>query len=372
MPRVLISVNAAWNVVNFRGGLVRALVADGHEVVVAVPDDGHLHRVEALGARVVVLPMTSRSLSVIGDLLLFLRYLRLMQRERPGVFLGWTIKPNVYGSLAARCCGVKIINNISGLGTGFMHGRWLRLVVRGLYRLALSRSATVFFQNGDDRDLFLERGLVRPDQAALLPGSGVDTRHFAPGVAPGDGRLRFLMIARLIRDKGVHEFVAAARMVRARHPDVLFQLLGPCDVDNRTAVDGDTLRQWRAQGVVDYLGEAQDVRPFLDAADCVVLPSYREGLSRVLLEAGAMQKPTITSDVPGCRDAIVPGVTGLLCAPRDADALATAMEAMIAMGRDAREAMGKAARNHVIHHFSELTVIGAYRYAISRNGDKIC
>lgn len=368
MPRVLISINAAWNVVNFRAGLVRALVADGHEVLAAVPDDGALDRVAALGARPIALPMTSAGTSVLGDLALLWRYWRLLRRARPDIYLGWTIKPNTYGSLAARLLGVARINNVSGLGTAFIRETWLTRVAEALYRLGLGGSSTVFFQNADDRALFLDRGLVFAGQTALLPGSGIDPTHYDPAPWPRaeDGSFRFLLVARLIRDKGVREFVEAARIVRASHPQARFQLLGFLDVDNQTAITRAELDAWLAEGVVEYLGAAEDVRPHLAQAHCVVLPSYREGLSRVLLEAAAMERPAIASNVPGCRDVVVEGRTGLLCAVQNGPDLAAKMVRLLTMNPAQHSAMGTAARNHVIRNFSEQAVIAAYRQAIAR------
>lgn len=368
MSRVLISINAAWNVVNFRAALVRALVADGHEVIAAVPDDGALPAVEALGARVAVLPMTSASTSVAGDLALLGRYIRLLRRERPDVFLGWTIKPNTYGSLAARLMGVPRINNVSGLGTVFIRESWVTRVAERLYRIGLGGASTVFFQNHDDRAEFVKRGLVDPAQVEVLPGSGIDAAHYNPAAFPReeDGTVRFLMVARLIRDKGVTEFVEAARIVRARHPHARFALLGFLDVDNATAISRAELEGWVAEGVVEYCGAADDVRPFIGNCDCVVLPSYREGLSRVLLEAGAMARPAIATDVPGCRDVIRAGETGLLCALRDPASLAGQMFALLAMPPAERAAMGLAARAHIAENFDEIRVVNAYRAALAR------
>jgi glycosyltransferase involved in cell wall biosynthesis len=365
---VLIAINAAWNVVNFRAGLVRALVADGHEVIAAVPDDGALAAVEALGVRVVVVPMTSASTSITGDLALFWRYVRLIRRERPDAYLGWTIKPNTYGALAARLAGVPRINNVSGLGTVFIRETWVTRVAEALYRLGLGGAATVFFQNHDDRAEFVARGLVASERTEVLPGSGIDTAHYDPVPWPRieDGTFRFLLVARLIRDKGVTEFVEAARIVRARHPHARFALLGFVDVDNATAITREELAGWVEEGVIEYFGAAEDVRPFLGNADCVVLPSYREGLSRVLLEAGAMARPAIASDVPGCRDVILPGVTGMLCAVRDAECLAARMTEMMALPQAARTEMGCAARTHISENYAENGVISAYRAALAR------
>ncbi|MGC5796075.1 glycosyltransferase family 4 protein [Sphingomonas sp. NFX23] len=360
------SINAAWNVVNFRAGLVRALIADGHEVIAAVGDDGAVADIEALGARVVTLPMDSAGISPFADLRLFAHYLALFRHEQPDIYLGWTIKPNIYGSIAAAVAGVPAVNNISGLGTAFLGAGWLMRVAGVLYRIGLRRSATVFFQNAADRELFIARALVRERQTALLPGSGIDGVAFDPAHyrQTTDGVFRFLLVARLIRDKGVLEFVEAARLLRVTHPAVRFQILGFLDVANRTAIDRATLEGWVAEGLIDYLGVADDVRPFLAQADCVVLPSYREGTSRVLLEAAAMARPAIATDVPGCRDVVRDRETGLLCRVRDAADLARAMREMLASDDGARAAMGAAARRDVLVRFAEHKVITSYRAVI--------
>jgi glycosyltransferase involved in cell wall biosynthesis len=372
MSRLLIAVNSAWNVANFRAGLVRALVADGHEVIAAVDDDGALARVEALGARTIVLPMASHGVSVLGDLALFVRFLRVLRRERPDLYLGWTIKPNTYGSFAAALVGIPAINNISGLGTAFIRRGWLTFVAKRLYRLGLRKSATVFFQNEDDRALFIAHRLVRHEQAALLAGSGIDTTHFQPRPKPGgeDGLFRFLLVGRLLRDKGLREYAAAARAVQAAYPHVRFQILGALDARNRAAIDRRMLDKWVAAGWVDYLGHADDVRPFIAAADCVVLPSYREGTPRALLEAAAMARPLIATDVPGCRDVVADGRTGLLCRVRDAADLADKMRQMVAMPPDIRKQFGRSAQANVNTRFSETSVIQAYLQAIDKNTDR--
>jgi glycosyltransferase involved in cell wall biosynthesis len=280
-------------------------------------------------------------------------------------FLGFTIKPNIYGSLAARALGIATINNVSGLGTAFIRQGLVTRVASTLYRLALRGSATVFFQNDEDRRQFIDARLVAPRQARLLPGSGVDLDRFRPLALPaGDAPFTFLLVARLLWDKGVQEYVDAARSVRARHPDTRFQILGFTDVDNRTAVPRVTLDRWVGEGLIDYLGAADDVRPLIEAADCIVLPSYREGLPRSLLEASAMARPIVATDVPGVRDVVDDGVTGLLCAARSAPSLAEAMLAMIAMSPAERRAMGQAGRSRVEGGFGIGEVTRRYLEAI--------
>jgi glycosyltransferase involved in cell wall biosynthesis len=363
--KIVISINAAWNIVNFRLGLIRALREAGHEVIALAPPDPYGARLEVLGIPYVPIEMDKQGLSPLGDLLLLGRYRRLLRRLKPDLFLGYTAKPNIYGSIAARAAGARVINNVSGLGTAFIRGGLLSRIVSALYRFAFRHSSTIFFQNDEDMALFLEKKLVRPGQARLLPGSGVDLDRFRPSSAPAaSDRITFLLVARLLWDKGVGEFVEAARSVRAERPNARFRILGFLDVANRTAVPRAEVERWVAEGVVEYLGEADDVRPHLAAADCIVLPSYREGLPRTLLEAAAMAKPLIATDVPGCRHVVVDGVNGLLCAPRDAESLAAAMIEMIDVGPGQREEWGRAARDRVEREYDERIAAVLYLEAI--------
>lgn len=363
--RLLLSANAAWNLANFRAGLIAALTRAGHEVVAAAPPDRGVGRLEALGARFVPLAMDSKGMDPVRDLGLLARYLRLFAAERPDAFLGWTVKPNVYGTLAARRHRVPAINNVSGLGTAFIREGLLTTVVAALYRAAFARSAAVFFQNGDDRALFLARRIVAADRTAVLPGSGVDLSRFAAAARPGADGATFLLVARLLRDKGIVEYVEAARLLRRRHPAARFQLLGVQDAPNRTAIPRADVAAWVAEGVVEYLGATDDVRPFIAAADCVVLPSYREGTPRTLLEAAAMGTPLVATDVPGCREVVADGRNGFLCRARDGADLARALDAFLSLGGPARAAMGRESRRLVEARFDETIVIAAYERAIA-------
>jgi glycosyltransferase involved in cell wall biosynthesis len=362
--RVVICANAAWNLYNFRAGLIRALLECGTEVFAVAPSDGrHEELLEQLGCRFEALPMDSKGTSPAGDSLLFLRYLRLFSRLRPDAYLGYTIKPNIYGSLAAGARGIPVVNNVSGLGTAFLSHGWLAAVARRLYRQALRRSRKVFFQNPDDLSLFVDGGLVGAGQAALLPGSGVDLVRFSPqprGARPDGSGPAFLLIARLLRDKGVVEYVEAARRVKEAVPGASFRLLGFLESDNRTALSRQTVEGWVREGAVDYLGAADDVRPFIAEADCVVLPSYREGTPRSLLEAAAMARPLIATDVPGCREAVEDGVNGFLCRPRDAESLADAMLRFAGLSQPDHDQMGSASRAMAETRFDESIVIRAY------------
>ncbi|MEA3034249.1 MAG: hypothetical protein QOH86_2265, partial [Sphingomonadales bacterium] len=353
-------------IVNFRVGLIRGLQRAGYRVVALAPRDPWSDRLGELGVEFHPIEMDRKGLSPGRDLGLMWRYRRALRRLRPDAFLGYTAKPNVWGSLAAQSLGIPVINNVSGLGTAFIRGGWLGRLVACLYRLAFRRSATVFFQNGEDRNLFVARRIVSAGQARLLPGSGIDTERFrpAPAAAAEDRPFVFLLIARLLRDKGVGEYVEAARRVRPDSPDTRFRLLGFLDADNRTAVSRRELEAWIEEGLIDYLGSSDDVRTAIADADCVVLPSYREGLPRTLLEAAAMGKPLIATDVPGCRQVVRHDVNGLLCRVRDAKSLAESMLEMLRAPPERRAEWGKAARSIVEAEYDERIVVESYLAAV--------
>jgi glycosyltransferase involved in cell wall biosynthesis len=364
--KIVICLNTAWNLVNFRAGLIRALVAAGHEVVAVAPEDKYAADLKALGCRFVALHMENGGTNPLQDILLTWRFLRLLACERPDVYLGYTVKPNVYGSLAARTLRIPVINNIAGLGAVFIKGGWLVRVVRWLYRVALQRSSKVFFQNLDDRTLFINCGMVRAEVADLLPGSGIDLKRFISLLRPDvkSPKFRFLLIARMLRDKGVSEYVDAARILGKRWAQAEFCLLGFLDVQNPAAISRAEMDAWVAEGVVNYLGVSDDVRAHLATADCVVLPSYREGTPRTLLEAAAMARPIITTDAVGCREVVDDGKNGYLCRVRDSGDLAEKMEWMLLLSPEQRSEMGQRGRAKMEAEFDEQIVVVKYLAAI--------
>ena len=362
---VLMSVNAAWNIWNFRRPLVSALIADGHRVTVLAPRDGSVADLEKLGCRFIPLKISAKGLNPTEGLQLLRQFKRVFTAECPDVILSYTIKNNIFGALAARSCNIPFVPNVTGLGTAFLSGGLLLRVAKGLYRNAFKRPPVIFFQNEDDRDLFLDHKLVRAQQARLLPGSGIDLARFAVADYPEQSEAPvFLMIARLLRDKGVLEYVEAARQVQEQVPGARFQLLGATDSENRTAIDRDTVRAWEAEGLVEYLGTTSDVRPHIVAAHCVVLPSYREGAPRTLIEAAVMARPLITTDVPGCRAVVTQGASGYLCQVKSGDSLAKACLGFLALPHAEKMKMGHAGRSKMEAEYDDAIVVEAYRTAI--------
>lgn len=363
--KVVISLNTAWNLLNFRSGLIRALQDAGYEVMAVAPPDEYVSHLAELGCRFVPLLMDNQGANPVRDLLLLWRFFRFLRVERPDVYLGYTVKPNVYGSLAARGLGIPVVNNIAGLGAVFIKDGWLNILVKALYRVALSRSRKVFFQNKDDRQLFIEHHLVPDRVTDLLPGSGIDLGKFSPVSLPNKAPMRFLLIARMLWDKGVGEFVEAARQLKRNGLNAEFCLLGFLDVQNPAAISRRQMDEWVAEGAVRYLGVSDNVRDEISLADCIVLPSYREGTPRTLLEAAAMARPIVTTNAVGCREVVDDGMNGYLCRTKDAADLAEKMARIAGMTPTEREAMGMRGREKVEREFDEQIVIKKYLETIS-------
>ncbi|WP_151086378.1 glycosyltransferase family 4 protein [Hymenobacter baengnokdamensis] len=375
--RVALVINTSWNIWNFRRGLVKALRAAGHEVLAIAPPDAYSDRLESeLGCRYVPIVMENKGTNPIKDAQLTRRFMRVYQQERPDVVLHFTIKPNIYGTLAARLAGVPSINNVSGLGTVFIVENLVSKVARGLYRLAFRYPHKVFFQNNDDRELFVRYGLIKPALTGLVPGSGVDLVRFKPEPAvekaPGEP-FTFLMVARVLYEKGIVEYFAAAKQVQAAMgaDKVRFQLLGGLDEAGGVGVPRATFEQWLTEGHVAYLGTSDDVAAHLHRADCIVLPSYREGTPKTLLEAAACGKPLVTTDVPGCRETVQNGRNGYLCEVRSASDLADKLLTVAQLPAARLAALGAASRQLAEEKFDEQLVLRQYLAAVAEAGQKI-
>lgn len=369
--KVLLFANTEWYLYNFRRSLALALRDAGYEVLLVSPPGPYGEKLRALGFRWIPAPMERRSLNPLRELALVNWLRRLIRAERVQVVHGFTIKCAVYGSLAARLAGVPArVNAVAGMGYVFtsddLKARLLRPVVRTLMRVALDgRGARLILQNPDDVALFERARLVDSERVRLIPGSGVDCRRFGPEAGRGQGgRFRVLLAARLLWDKGLAEYVAAARQLRAEGRDIEFLLAGDPDPGNPAAVPEATVRGWVEEGALGWLGHVDDMPALFRSVDAVVLPSYREGLPKGLIEAGACGLPLVTTDVPGCREVVSDGVDGLLVPVKDATALAGAI-ATLQDDPVLRARLGAAARAKALAEFDERIVIertvGVYR-----------
>ena len=371
MKKIVISINTSWNIYNFRLGLIKALQKEGYKVYAVAPKDEYSIKLQEIGVECIDVFMNNKGTNPIEDIKTIWEYYKIYKNIKPDVALHYTIKPNIYGTIGAKLAGVKVINNISGLGTVFLNDSISSKIARYLYKIALRFSDKVFFQNPHDRELFVKNKLVENNKTDLLAGSGIDTKRFKPLKKEyQDGKFRFLFIARLVKDKGIIEYIEAIRIIKnlkfkiENYTDVEFQVLGAFYPGNPTAITKEQMQKWQEEGVVNYLGTSDRVSEIIKECDCVVLPSYREGLSRVLLEAASMAKPIITTDTPGCKDVVEDGVNGFLCKVKDADSLAIQVEKMLNLSTKQREEMGKRGREKIIKEFDEKIVIEKYLEAI--------
>lgn len=362
--KVIFFANTDWYLYNFRRSLALTAVTEGYEVLLVSPDGPYGEKLRALGLRWEPIAMDRRSLNPLSELVLLWRLMRLFRHEQPTLVHGFTIKCAVYGSLAARwASSAARVNAVAGLGYVFSSqdakARLLRPIVRWLMRLAFGgQQARLILQNPDDVTVFEQADLIASEQIRLIKGSGVNCTRFEPTLRAAESTqpLNVLLVARLLWDKGVAEYAAAARLLRAKGCAVRFLLAGSPDAGNPAAVPETVVQQWVAEGVLDCLGHVDDMAALYGRADIVVLPSYREGLPKSLIEAAACALPLVTCDTPGCREVVTDGVDGLLVPARDARALAGAIERLV---QDAalRERLGKAARAKALVEFDERIVI---------------
>ncbi|MFN3839893.1 MAG: glycosyltransferase family 4 protein [Cyclobacteriaceae bacterium] len=363
--RVAVVLNTSWNIYNFRINLIKSLQARGHEVHTVAPYDEYTPNLTEIGCIHHPVKMDSRGANPVKDAALIFELRSIYKRIKPDVILHYTIKPNVYGTLAAAWLRIPVINNVCGLGTVFLKNDFISRVAVLLYRLSFRFANKVFFQNPDDLQLFLNRKLVTENRVDLLPGSGIDLNRFSPAPLKRGGPFTFLLISRLITDKGVLEYIDAVKKLKAEGLEAKFQVLGAIDEEHKRGISKSVIDQWIQSETIEYLGTTEDVRTFIQQADCVVLPSYREGTPRTLLEAASSSRPIIATNVPGCNQVVDDQVNGFLCNLKDANDLADKMRKMAALNESELNQLGQNGRKKMEAYYDESIVINKYLDALS-------
>ncbi|WHF36687.1 glycosyltransferase family 4 protein [Aeromonas salmonicida] len=371
MKKIVISSNTSWSIFNFRLELVRFLARE-YQVEIIAPKDQYSEKLRALGFVTHDVNMASSSIAPLQDIATLLAYRKLIKRIKPDYYLGFTAKPNIYGGFIAGLLGCKVINNIAGLGRTFSRSGLLQSLMKLLYRVGLSQSQHVFFQNKDDQSLFIEAGLLNNTNNSVLPGSGVDINRFVckqakPLKTTGSisTSFVFLLSARLLLEKGIREYISAASKLKTIYPHCTFQVLGKYSgtVAELPKAELDAACQ---NGTIEYLGTTDNVVAVLHNADCFVLPSYyREGVPRSLLEAGSCGLPLITTDSVGCRETVIHGLNGYLISPRDSDSLFVAMKKIVELDETQLQAMSLASRKYMVNNFSERLVLQKYHQVLT-------
>jgi len=363
--KIAVVLNTSWNIYNFRSNLIKALFREGHEVVAIAPKDEYTSRLIEMGCSYEEVKMDSRGANPIKDIALTLELYGIYKRVKPDVILHYTIKPNIYGTFAASLLKIPSINNVCGLGTSFLNKNLVSKIAIALYKLAFRFPKLVYFQNDCDKNFFLESKIVKHNQIDVLPGSGIDLNRFIP--VKKDKKVKpftFLLVSRLIHDKGIVEYIDAIKLLKSKGLDAKFELLGQIDEKHVRGISQKLVDEWTEQGIVDYLGTTDDVRPFINNSDCVVLPSYREGTPKSLLEAASSGKPIVATDVPGCNNVVSHSVNGYLCQQMDELDLAKKMEDMYYTQSDLLLKMGQESRKIAENKFDEQIVIDKYINAV--------
>ncbi len=369
--KIALVANSTWNIYNFRLNLIQFLENHSCEVIVIAPVDEYIHYLNK-AHKIKHIPLKGlrrKSKNPLHDLRLTANLANIYRKEKPDAVIHYTIKPNIYGNLAAKWCGLPSICVVTGLGYTFLHTGFSNKISQFLYKLSFKYSHKVAFENEDDKDLFVKLELAKPAQCTVINGCGIDTEYFKPKSSRHSRQAKkFLFIGRLLYDKGIVEFVQAAKRVKQKYPETEFQVLGELDEGNPSALDKDRLLNWVDKKIIRYLGTATDVRPFIQKSDVIVLTSYREGLSKVLMEGLAMGKPIVTTDTPGCRQTVDDGRNGFLVPSKNVDAVVEACEKLIELDSVDLEIMSQLSRKKAVEVFADKIVVAQYKNILSEIG----
>lgn len=355
---------------NFRRELIERLKKEGFRVVTALPYTKEAQKLEELGCEIADIPVARRSKNPWKDFKLFFQYMKLLKKEKPCMVYTYTIKPNIYGGMACRFLHIPYLVNITGLGNAMEGEGYLQKFTSFLYRIAMKNADCIFFQNEMNRQVFANRH-IHGKAEALLPGSGVNLEHFSYMEMPEQEAIEFVYISRVMREKGIEQYLEAATMIREKYPNTKFHILGFCEEEYEERLKG-----LQEEGLIAYHGMQEDIRIFLKKAHCLVHPSYYpEGMSNVCLEAAACGRAVITTKRPGCRETVEDGVTGYLVDERDAKQLAERMEQFILLSKENKASMGHSARCKMEKEFDRQQIVDAYLEKTSKiinENDKAC
>ena len=355
MAKILVLANHYNTLRIFRRELLIRLYKDGHTVIVSIPECEEEYRqvLESYGCSVVFTPLDRRGMNPFTDAQLMMRYMKLVKAIKPDKIISYTIKPNVYGSLAAMQNGIPHYANITGLGSAFHKKGPAKELVSVLYKISLNKAEKVFFENRGNRNILVHAGIVRADQAVVMHGAGVNLKEFAPAPYPDtDQGIRFLFVGRIMREKGVDELFVAIRRIKKEFPDACFDFIGWYEDSYQEIVE--TMER---EGLLGFHGFVNDVRPFIEKAHCIILPSWHEGMSNTLLEAASMSRPLITSNIHGCKEAVKEGVNGYLTIVKDADSIYKKIRVFLLLSYEEKKSMGEAGRERMEKYFDKNRVV---------------
>lgn len=350
--RILVLANNDIGLYNFRKELLARLIQDGNEVYISLPEGDKVKLLEDMGCTYIRSDLDRRGINPLTDIKLLCRYMQIIKSVKPDKVITYTIKPNIYGCFACRIKKVKAYANITGLGTAFQGDGLLTKLVTFMYKTAFKRVKKVFFENTENRDIIVSKGIIDKSKTHCLNGAGVNLEEYPFTEYPKDGTIRFLFIGRVMKEKGVDELFEAAERLKSEGADITVDVVGPFEDHYETKVN-----ELDKAGIIKYHGYQSDVKPFIRQAHCFVLPSYHEGMANTLLECGAMGRPLITSNIHGCLEAVKDGETGYLCNVKNVDDLYMKMKHFIELPYDDKRKMGQLSHEYVAGVFDKKTVV---------------
>lgn len=350
--KILILANNDEGLYKFRKELIQKLLKKNNTVYISLPDGKYVSKLSEMGCKFVDTEIDRRGINPKTDLKLLLFYRKIIKRVKPELVITYTIKPNIYGGLICRMFRIPYAVNITGLGTAFQRSGCIKTLVTFLYKIALKKAKVVFFENTENKEVMLDMGIVKEEQTCVLNGAGVNLEEYTYCEYPSDEEIRFLFIGRVMKEKGVDELFEAAKRIKSEYKNVYFDIVGPMEDDYKGKID--SLIQ---NGIIEYYGYQQDVKPFIAKCHCFVLPSWHEGMANTNLEAAAMGRPLITSRIHGCMEAVEDGVSGLLCEKENSENLYEVLKQFVQLSEEQKRAMGEAGRKRMERVFDKKTVV---------------
>lgn len=350
--KVVIIANNSGGLYDFRNDLIKELLRRNNEIVALTPFDDKVKELQQMGVKLINTPINRRGINPIEDIKLFFKYCSILKEESPNHVITYTIKPNIYGGLASRVLRLPYAANITGIGTAFQKENFVKKLVVFLYKLALKKAKTVFFENQGNLKLFVQEKIAKQEKCCLLNGAGVNLEKFSYTPYPSDEEVHFLFMGRIMKEKGIDELLWAARKIKEEHPTVQFDVLGNMEDDYREIID-----EACSEGIINYYGYQSDVRPFIEKCHCFVLPSYHEGMANTNLESAAMGRPLITSDIHGCKEALLEEVSGYLVQKANSEDLYQKIKQFLELSFEEKEKMGLSSRKYMENTFDKKKVV---------------
>lgn len=359
--------NTSFSLYKFRLGVMRSFISKGYEVLAIGPEDEYSPLFEHENIKFIPIQIEGKGKSIVKDIKLIYKLIDIYKTNKINFIFHYTIKPNIYGSIACRILNIPSIAVTTGLGFSFNQKNLLNKLIKSLYKFSLDRVIEVWFLNSNDKNIFIENKIISTEKAYILHSEGIDSNYYTPiSKENSSTKFTFLLLSRLIKEKGIEEYIKASKILKQKGIEVECQLLGKQEKESSQSISIWAIKEWHNSGIINYLGEFIDIRKYIANCDCVVLPSYyMEGVPRCLMEAMSMERPIITTDNVGCNELIIDKVNGLICEPRNIIDLASKMEEMTKTSLEKRNQFGKNGRNRIVDYFDERKIIEQYHLKLN-------